>query len=412
MRRLRPGVLKVLPGVLLVLLAAASTAFAQENSRPNSSLAFRLVREAEKQIEAKKFEDALRTLVEARQASSTIARVPFLMATCEYNLGVKTTNLDHTVRAKELIQECIKLDPDWGEPHFFFGFLSFAEGDYQVAVKGFQNALARAYLPKKSRVNLALSLFKWGVELSAPDGSNDDLSRGIRIFTDAVDRFAALKDDLRFGREQRKEYGDYWIDSLVNLVALLQRDEQYVEAERILNGLIALQPNNYLHHYNLGLVLGGTYMSGIRALDEYQKALDLCPDPHWIEPYPMIGYILSTRARTEEQELKAEWYFVEYLQQHPNALRALSRAGDHYRITAGRQPDERAEKRAGLWAKAARCFERCLEIDPRSIQTMLKLSEVLRAAKRNSEAARWRSLYDELRLQKGVARPADAFKPR
>lgn len=400
--------MRSLPQVMiLVLLVAPAASFAQESpepSQPNPARAFALVRQAEQHIEKQDFQRALEVLVQARQDSPRLARIPFMMATCEYNLGVKTANPDSPARAMALVRESFELDPDWGEPYFFWGVMNFTGGDYEAAVWGFQNALVRAFNPKDSRVNLAFSLFKFGVELSGTDRAPDDLAIGIHVFNDAVDRFAALKDDLRFAKD-REKFTRYWINSLVNLVALLQRVERYEDAKRILTGLIRLEPTNYLHHFNLGLVLGGTHKNLDRALVEYRKAMDLSPDTGWIEPYPMIGYILSNRAKNQVQEQEAESYFTRYLEKHPNAVTAHTSAGDHYRNTANRNWVKEDERRAWLRNRGIDSYLRCLEISPGLLPVMLKLSELLPLVDRKAEAKRWKELYKELKGAENVPRP-------
>ncbi len=397
---------------VMLILTALPAAFGQAGEQPDPGRAFKLIKQAEERIGAEDFSGALEILARARTAAPTVARIPFMMATCHYNLGLRSGAPQPPDLAWKLLDQAIELDLDWGEPHFFAGVMSFNGGNYEAAVMGFQNALARAYRPKDSRMNLALSLFKWGVVLSGENRPEEDLQKGIRVFTDSVDRFAALKDDLRFSVEDRKSFARHWIDSLVNLVAMLQRNEDYADAERVLNGLIRIQPGNYLHHYNLGLVLGGTMKNWDRALEEYRLSLELCDDPDWLEPYPMIGYILSNRARSPEEEHEAESYFLKYVAKHPNSVSAYTRAGDHYKNTAFRQSVENAEVRNELLEKAVRSYERCMEIDPRNTPVMLKLSEVLRVAKRKEEAKRWKSLYDALKKKNPGPRPGDAPRPR
>jgi tetratricopeptide (TPR) repeat protein len=381
--------------VIALFAVRAGPVSAQESQGEERAVA--LLRMAEEQLSAGQFKEAHGFLTRAKALAPRIARTPYLLALCEYNLSLDDSNADRLVRAKRFLQETFTLDETWGEPFFFWGVISFSMGDYEQAVWGFENSLVRAHRPKDARTNLTRSLFKWGLVLAEdPHLSRADVERATVLFRDASERFYALKDDLRFLAEERQQFTSQWLDSLVNLAAMYQRSERLEEAEKVTARLIELQPQSYHHQFNMGLILGGIEEEADRALKHYRLALDLAPSTRWIEPYPMIGHILSNRAKTAEEEQEAETYFLRYLEVYPNALGALRRAGDHYRGTAKRLPAEREGEKDALLAKAINAYERCVEVAPGDLEVLKSLAETLKEAGRGQEAARWLSLLETL----------------
>jgi tetratricopeptide (TPR) repeat protein len=156
-------------------------------------------------------------------------------------------------------------------------------------------------------------------------------------------------------------------------------------AEAILTRLVRIDPDDHMHWLNLGLFYGDT-LKYDKALEAYQKALDACDDPDWVEPYKMMGYIYSKR---DEPEI-AEKYFVKYLEKNPDSFEGHFQYGAHL-LGVGRA-EEGAEH-----------FLRCVELDPMKIAAMRELSLAYRRARRPVEADQWLTLFRLMEVPEAVS---------
>ena len=349
-------------------------------------------------------EKALALLADAIPMNPRNPSIPSLMAVCEFNIGVAEDNPERIQSARQHLDAAIELDPRWGEPFFFLGVLSFQQKDYRAAIFGWENSLQRGYRVKDSHANRAQALFFWGVALVGdPFQALDPV---IDVFGRAVDAFEFLKDDLRFPVEERQRFHRFWIDSMINLSSVYLLSQSMPEAEGMLRRLISLEPTRYLHHYNLGLVLGRSEGGWKGALAEYQKSLELNENKSWIEPYPLIGYILSQLSQREpdavkkaEKEAEAEGWFLRYLDKYPNSVDPLMRLGEHYELTRD-------------YDKAIAAYRRGVEVDPLKFNLMNKLGLVLNRTGKQEEGERWVKLSAELaRLDREGTRYHDGTRP-
>jgi tetratricopeptide (TPR) repeat protein len=361
----------------LVLLLAAAPLFAQAGDPGSARKADLLIESAQKLIEEGKFEAALDPLSKASTLNTEEGLAPFLMAHCEFQLYRQRGDRGRLVAAMDRVKESLERDPRPGEAWFLGGAIAAELEDYAVAVRCFDGALERGFRPRDCRVNLAQCLHFWGARLAADPSA--DAEAATRIVMGATDQLAALKDDLRLDEKLRAHLARLWRHALTNLVALHQRTEHLKEAEAVLRRLCRIEPLNYLHHYNLGLLLGGADRLD-EALVEYRKALELCEDEEWIEPYPMMGWILSVKGENEA----AEKLFAEYLARFPESWEAWYRLGGH-------------QARRGRFDEAVASYTKCLELDPRAISTMEEMAETLSKAGREADAAKWKALYEALR---------------
>ncbi len=361
-------------------LVLASGAAAQELTPEKAREADRLIAEGLKLLEGERFEKALGKFEKAGKLNEFDVRVPFYMAQCEFDLGFRTRDEKRIERARELLKQAERMDPRFGGTYFLWGIIGIRTGKYSDAVLGFQLSLKRGYKVKDSRANLAQALFFYGVELAKDEDRAADPI--IRVFELARDHLEVLKDDLRFNPEMRANFRDLWLKSITNLAAMRQRANDLPQAERLLKQLMKLEPKNYLHPYNLGLVYGSSRQWD-QALEYYRKALELCRDPDWLDPYPLMAYIYSMRG---EPEL-AEKYFQTYLAKHPDDWRSRFQLADHY-------------LRNDKLDLAIRGFERCLELSWEKILPIYKLNLAYRKAGKTEIADRWLSLFQQLDAEK------------
>ena len=175
------------------------------------------------------------------------------------------------------------------------------------------------------------------------------------------------------------EYGATkgYLNWLLNLPWGKTTPEDYTisEAEKILKRLALLEPTNYRHCFNLGLIYGSTERWD-QAITYYRKALDLCRDPEWLDPYPLMGYIYSMRNQAE----KAEECFRLYLAKHPDSPKTRMKLGNHY-------------LRIRKFKEAVEQFERCLELVWEKVGPMWRLAMTYRTMGNQVLADKWLTLF-------------------
>jgi len=368
--------------VVLLLLALAPASLAQELTPEKAKEAEKLLTEAKGFLEAENYDEALPLLEKVRELNPYEVMGPFLLGHSEYRLGVIRGEFERLDRAQRLADVAIGIDPRFGGSYFLLGLIGAHRKDYLLATFGFEKAFGAGYRASDSKLNLAQCLFLLGVQRASDP--RVDVREPIRLFQGALDRLEALKDDLRIPEPVRREMRGMWLASMTNLVALHQRVGEPQEAEKLLTRLLRLEPGNFLHHYNMGLVKG-TVGKFDDALAAYEKALELRPDPEWIEPYPRMAFIYAERKENE----KAERYYLDYLGKHPNSWDALFRFAGFCSTT------ERPEQ-------AIETYKRCLELRPYEIGAMFELGTVLKATKQEARGAKWIELF--LRIEKEYGR--------
>ncbi|MHC4472542.1 MAG: tetratricopeptide repeat protein [Planctomycetota bacterium] len=364
--------------VLLALLGATATG--QEPMPPKADVeeAAKAIRRGEALFEQGKVAEALAQFVRAKGLDPYEVIAPYKMAQCEFILGQREGDAKRFENARRLLREAQMLDPRWGEIYFLWGVIGAHTGRYGDAKVGFEQSLKRTWRIKECKVNLAQALFFYGVEQAKANVPHTDV---IRTFQEAVDRLETVKDDLEYPADMRAACRGLWIKALTNLAAMRQRANDLPEAEKVLGRLIRIEPTNYLHHYNLGLVHGASKRFE-EAMRHYEKALELNPDETWLEPLKFMGYIHSQQDRPE----LAEKLLTRYLAGHPESWDAHYYLAEHY-------------SRSGKLEESVRSYLRCIEIDRAKYTAMYRLAQVLRRVKRPDEADKWLDLYRTLEAE-------------
>lgn len=368
----------ILVPVLLALLGAAATG--QEPIAPEADVkeAAKAIRRGEVLMQQGKVAEALAQFVRARRLDPYEVIAPYKMAQCEFILGERERDSERFENARRLLREAQMLDPRRGEIYFLWGVIGAHTGRYGDAKVGFEQSLKRTWRIKECKLNLARALFFYGVEQAKANLPHVDV---IRTFQEAVDRLETIKDELEYGPEMRAACRELWIKALTNLAAMRQRANDLPEAEKVLGRLVRIDPTNYLHHHNLGLVYGRSKRFE-EAMQHYEKALELNPDKSWLEPLMFMGYIHSQQDRPE----LAEKLLTRYLAGHPDSWDAHFYLANHY-------------SRSGKLEESVRAFLRCIELDRQRYTAMYKVAHVLRRVKRPREADKWLDLYRTLEAE-------------
>ncbi len=361
---------------ILAVLIAAGVAGAQPLTPERVRESEERLQSGARLLEQQRVAEALDEFAKARDLNPYDVRAPFYLAQSEFNLWQSDRNEARLARCRDYLSEAERIDPRFGGTFFLWGLIGVHTHNYEMAVAGFGSALDRGYQIHTSRSNLAQCLCLWGIEIARRNeyGLHE---MNIRVLEDARDRLAGLKDDLRYSPSEREGFRDLWVNSLMNLLALHQRAENHVLAEKVALELIEIQPDNAIHPFNYGLVLGATQRFD-EALVQYRKSLALSSDPAWTEPHLRIACILSLRG-----DAGAEEHFAAYLKSHPDSAEGHYRLGEH---------NVRLER----FDDAVIAFRRSLELDPDDLTAIYKLSRALARRKDKSESTKWMALYNAL----------------
>lgn len=362
--------------VLVFLLAVSMPAFGQAVTPERRQEADRLITEGRELLEKGRIDDAAERFGRARKMNPFEVLAPFHLAECEVSKAPIGGTRDWAKRAFALLDEAIRVNPEFGGTYFLWGTIGGRLGDHRAAVFGFGNAHRLGYRITDARVGLATGLLYLGADLALTGGAEPDEIVG--MLEDARERLLRLKEDPRFVGETRKAFHKMWITSMTELAGMYQRVERGAEAEEILTRLVGLEPEEHMHRFNRGKLYGSEGKFD-EALAEYGKALELCDDPEWLDPHPLIAAIHSQRM---EREL-AEKHFKIYLSAHPDDWGALHRLADHH-------------ARFGDFQPAVAAFKRCLEIAPGALWVMERLAAILLEAGEEEEAEKWLVLYRAL----------------
>jgi tetratricopeptide (TPR) repeat protein len=362
-------VFRVAPIVVLLL---AGSALAQELTPEQSRESEALVAKGITVFDRQDFPAAIEVFLAARELNPFDVRPPFYLAQCEFNLWKADPNEARAKRFREYIEEARRINDQFGGAHFLLGVFSVQIRDYGTAVDAFSAAMERGFEVRSARANLAESLFFLGVSRASQDVAPTELT--IRIFEDARTRLEVLKDDLRYPQAEREQMRGLWVAAMVNLVAVYQKAGDLPRALELIASLMKIEPENPLHHHNLGL-LHGSNQKFEEALGAYQRALDLNKDPGWVEPHLRMACIYSQDGRYD----LAEHHFDEFFAKLPDHMEGRYRYAEHW----SRKKDP--ERAVAAW-------QRCVELVPLDLQGMVGLGRALTLLGRKTAAEKWLGL--------------------
>ncbi|MCU0724853.1 MAG: tetratricopeptide repeat protein [Planctomycetes bacterium] len=371
----------MLRAILVFSLMFAGPVLAQELTPEQAREAEALMAKGVGLFDRQDYPEAIRVFLEAREMNPFDVRAPFYLAQCEVNLWMGDQDEARAPRIEEYLEEARRIDEQFGGTYYLIGVFALQLRDYRRALDGFLAALERGFQVRTARGNVAWCLFLWGVSLAGDRNTPIDLP--IRVFDDARTRLEALKDDLRYSQAEREQFRGLWMSSMVNLVAMHQKAGNAPRALEILGILMKLEPDNPLHHYNLGL-LQGSQQKSEEALAAYERALELNRDPEWVEPHLRIACIHSLDGKFD----RAEHHFDLFFAKHPDHVEGCFRLAEHY---VRKDDPERVEA----------TYRRCLELDPLDLRKMYGLGRALIRLGQDEEAEMWLGLYAALEaLQK------------
>jgi len=140
--------------------------------------------------------------------------------------------------------------------------------------------------------------------------------------------------------------------------------DNFREAERILEALAREDPDNFLHAYNLGLVLA-QQQKYPRALEWYRRAADL--DPRDPRPHLKVGYILLIHPPPGGE---------------PDAAGAEREAQVYLATTGGKNDEYCALRGEAAWVRgdrkaAERWFTESLAINPACLHSLNRMVQIL-----------------------------------
>ena len=316
-------------------------------------------------------------------------RIPFLLARCELEDAIASGEESGFERARNWLRQVARMDPAFPPTPFLRGVIDQSSGRHEDAVDAFREALRRGYRPLVTRGKLAHALFLLGERLSGPEHVKPEPA--IEVFEEAESRLGALKDDIRVPPNTRRGYRDLWIRAMVKLSTLLQESWSDPAAQKKLEKLIRVDPDDPRHHYELGLLFGKANRWET-ALREFRDALEIATDPNFVEPHLKIGEIHSQRG----EPVEAERHFRLFFDVYPDEWFGHFYLGQHY------QRSERYEE-------AVRSFIRCIELNPKRYASIAAVSACLRGMKRIPETEKWLFLYQALIAKTKVA-PREARK--
>ncbi|MEN8148338.1 MAG: tetratricopeptide repeat protein [Planctomycetota bacterium] len=380
---------------LCIVLAAVSPLSARDQEPTAVDYALRA---AEDLIAAGRSDQALGSLTRLRAKEKSDARIPFLMAQCEYNLWrADRKDEERLKRARKHILAAFRLKYPYPECSFFAGLLEFDAKNWEDAEIGFRAAIAGRFRMPVARENLALALYHRGVEMAKE--AEDELgvaNVAILVFLDARDRLRELAQDTRLLPDRREFFRVHWLTAWSNLAAMHQKAGNYPAAIMEVEALRKVDPENPHHCHNLGLMYGemGEWE---KAVEWYGKALKLGAKDGFVEPHLRLAHIWSKRHDRE----KAERHFEKFFEKFPNDWEAHYERGEHYR-------------RFKEYEKAIADFLRCYELDPEAYIPLKSLSESYRLNGQAEKAAEWLEKFkvlDEKKNRETAPPQPDEEKP-
>jgi tetratricopeptide (TPR) repeat protein len=379
------------PVVFLVFLTGALPALAQEPTALDRSL-----RAAENEIAAGRSGKALAQLTALRATEKTDARIPFLMAQCEFNLWLADPEAKpHLVAARRHIAAALELKTPYPECSFLSGWVEAKAGNFGQAAEGYRAAIAGGYEVLISRQNLAISLFRYGLALEPRIDSDPKVTAKlvIDIFQEARERFRLLALDTRYLPRDRTVFRDHQMKAWSILASLNLKARNYAAAETLLRGLVEATPRDASPYHHLGLVFESQDRTK-EAVRWYEKALEVGKPGRFVESHLRLAGIRSREGNRE----KAEEHFAAYFAVSPKSWAGHYERGLHYR-------------RSVEYSLAIADFLRCLEIDAEGYAAMKELSECYRLSGDEEKAGEWLSKYlakrDAAAADRPVAPPED-----
>lgn len=136
---------------------------------------------------------------------------PFHLAEVEYALGRRGADPEWVGRARELLVQAERVNPEFGGLPFLLGTIGREVGDFEIGIRGFSVAIERGYRLLDSRIGLAECLLRRGVQLS--QDAAVDPEAAVRLLTDARDRLAVLMEDSRFDGPALERFRAEWIEA-------------------------------------------------------------------------------------------------------------------------------------------------------------------------------------------------------
>lgn len=278
--------------------------------------------------------------------------------------------------ARVLLARAEALAPRAPEIWFAWAEAGFSTGRSRDAVVGFETALRRGHRTVESRAGLARSLFRLGVELLRV--REERKPRVLAIFVRDLDLIQKTIADPEISAGMRESFERLEVACLMNLAMVRQWIGDLPEATEIFTGLVERFPESHVHHMNLARIYT-TSMRWSDALGEVEKALELNPDPKWLEPQALLGTIYSHLGEDE----RAEYQYALFLAEHPDEVGILEQLSEHY------QRNERFDASIEI-------LRRIIELEPDRKKAHRKLAYALRRLGHDDDAEVHEKIYRRL----------------
>jgi tetratricopeptide (TPR) repeat protein len=278
--------------------------------------------------------------------------------------------------ARALLARAEALEPRSPEVWFEWAEAGYATGRFRDAVVGYETAWCRGYRATESRAGLARALFRLGAELL-----RDREERKPKVLAIFVRDRALIEEivaDETTEPAEQERFQRLEVSCLMHLGTVRQWIGDLPEATEIFESLAERFPESHVHRMNLARIYT-TSLSWEDALTQVEKAIELNPDPRWLEPQALLGSIYSHLGHDE----RAEYQYALYLAEHPNEVSVLEQLSEHY------QRNERFEASAEI-------LRRVLELDPDRKRAYRKMGYALRRLGRDEEAEVYEATYRRL----------------
>lgn len=252
--------------------------------------------------------------------------------------------------AKRLIDEAVRLHPDFTVAHDLYGDLLLIQGHSDAAIKAYEQAMRLD--PTRS---MLLTKIEKARELSADDSKSE--SRGNTATVPG--RRMAFEDEIRLAQEKHKSGEPREADNIYR--SILKRDPNHVEAARLLAGL-AVEKKQYRdaevflrHAASIAPDYGLIWVdltNVLREQEKYDDALEIALKvlelaPEKAESQMLIASVYGSMGRHEDAIL----CYRRTLEISPGRAGAMSSMAHHFK-TVGRQEEAIEMYRKSIVTKA------------------------------------------------------------
>jgi tetratricopeptide (TPR) repeat protein len=232
-------------------------------------------------------------------------------------------------QAQPVFEEITQKDPDNADAHYRLGVIYGKQGNMDQSAREFLSVVSIDEAHPKALYNLGVIYSSAGPLYSEKDATQY-FNKYLAVEPDSSKRQEIVgwltshgqRVDAAPAAGKKKTVEDLQKDqnSLIQQADAFVEQQKYEQAESIYMEMLAINPQNSLAHYKLGVlnVKQGKMMDG-RA--ELLKSISL--DPGLSKAYYNLGVVYSTKGETYDVE-KAEFFFRKYLELEPNAPQKAS----------------------------------------------------------------------------------------